>query len=31
MKFYVKGKEVELKDIAQKPGMIISSNSMIKL
>ena len=31
MKFYAKGKEVELRGIVGKPGKIISSNSMTKL
>ena len=31
MKFYVEGKEIELRGIAGKPGKIISSNGMTKL
>ena len=31
MKFYVEGKEVELRGIAGKPRKVISSNSMTKL
>ena len=31
MKFYVEGKEVELRGIAGKPKKIISSNDMTKL
>src|SRR3984885_988203 len=31
MKFFVEGKEVELRGIAGKPGKIISSNGMTKL
>ena len=31
MKFYVEGKEVELRGIAGKPRKIISSNGMTKL
>ena len=31
LKFFLKGKEIELRDIAWKPGKIISSNVMKKL